>query len=297
MKELVGNRERSDIDLLAAKILRDLGNPKPPLRLDDVRQLLALNLKYYSSTDVTPLAEFAHRIKIAGKQLIAMPSAILDVVKKANLSGLWVPDERKIFIDQTQPEKKHRWIEAHEISHSFVPWHNQFLLGDDALTLDPHCHAIIEAEANYGAGRLLFMGDQFVADAKDCDPNFKNIKKLHSYYGNTLTSTFWRFVEERDPDVPAFGMISQHPRYNDIGQGTEGEPVHRFVPNAAFRRRFSSTTASDIYLLVARNCGWNRRGPVIEGLDQIIDITGSVTSFVLDGFCNSYHVLTYGRAR
>jgi hypothetical protein len=129
LKELVGDRERRDIEVLVAKVLRDLGNPEPPLHLELVRELLRLDKKYYSSTDVSPLAEFAHRIKVAGKQLVARPALILEVVQKAKLSGLWLPDERRIFIDKEVPEAKHRWIEAHEISHSLVFWHSQFLLG------------------------------------------------------------------------------------------------------------------------------------------------------------------------
>lgn len=295
MKELVGGKERKDIEQLVAKILRDLGDPEPPLSLDIVRQLLSLDLKYYSSTDVGPLAEFAHRIKVAGKQLVARPSLILDVVKKAKLSGLWMPDNRQIFIDKELPTAKHRWIQAHEITHSFIPWHSAFLLGDDEFTLDPACHAIIEAEANYGAGRLIFLGDRFLADAKDCEPTFKNINLLKKQYGNTLTSTFWRFVEERDPDRATFGLISQHPHYSDIGSGPGGEPIHHFVASPGFRLKFPHVSAMDVYAIVKRNASRSRKGPVVSGIDVLPDISGSPTKFSLDGFCNSYHVLTYGR--
>jgi len=296
LKELVGDKERKDIEVLVAKVLRDLGNPEPPLRLELVRQLLALDLKYYSSTDVSPLAEFAHRIRVAGKQLIARPSLILDVVQKAKLSGLWLPDDRRIFIDKEVPIAKHRWIEAHEISHSIVPWHSEFLLGDDELTLDPSCHAIIEAEANYGAGRLIFLGDQFLSDARDCIPNFGAIKQLKGRYGNTLTSTFWRFVEERDPEIATFGLISQHPHHVDIGQGANGQPIHRFVTSPAFRLKFPNVSAMDVYEIIKRNASWVRRGPVVNGVDVLPDVAGSLKKFTLDGFCNSYQVLTYGRA-
>ena len=295
MKELVGAKERRDIELLVAKVLRDLGNPDPPLRLELVRELLALDLKYYSSTDVGPLAEFAHRIKVAGKQLMARPSLILDVVQKAKLSGLWLPDARRIFIDSEVPPAKHRWIEAHEVSHSLVPWHSEFLLGDNELTLDPGCHAMIEAEANFGAGRLIFRGDRFFADAKDCEPNFGSIKRLQGHYGNTLTSTFWRFVEDRDPEIATFGLISQHPHHSDIGQGPDGQPVHRLVTSSAFHKKFANVTAMDIYAIIQRNASWKRRGPVVEGIDVLPDITGTLKKFTLDGFCNSYQVLTYGR--
>lgn len=297
MKDQVGVRERQDIDKLIAKVIRDLGNPEPPLRLNLVRDLLALDLRYYSTTDIGPLLEFAHRIKVAGKRLVAKPSLMLEVVRKANLSGLWMPDNRQILIDKGQPQLKHRWIEAHEIAHSLVPWHTDFLLGDNDLTLDPGCHAIIEAEANYGAGRLIFLGDQFSKDAKDCALSFKAIKLLQSKYGNTLTSTFWRFVEDRDPALAAFGLISQHPHHNDIGQGPNGEPVHNFVRSEAFRSRFSSVTPMDVYALVCRNASYTRNGPVVGGVEALLDDSGVPMSFVLDGFSNTYHLLTYGYLR
>lgn len=294
MRELVGPKEQRDIDALVAKILRDLSNPEPPLRLEIVRELLSLDLRYYSSTDVGPLAEFAHRIKVAGKQLVARPSLILDVVKKAKLSGLWLPDNRRIFIDEDEPPAKHRWIEAHEITHSFIPWHNEFLLGDNEGTLDPMCHSIIEAEANFGAGRLIFFGDRFHAEARDCAPTFESIKTLKDHYGNTLTSTFWRFVEDRDPNAASFGLISQHPNHPDIGQGPNGEPIRRFVASAAFRKRFPKITAMDTYEIIRRNASWKRRGPVVGGTDILVDGNGNNVKFALDGFSNTYEVLTYG---
>lgn len=294
MKELVGAKEQRDIELLVAKIIRDLGDPEPPLRLELVRDLLTLDLSYYSSTDISPLAAFAHRIKVAGKQLVARPSLILDVVKKAKLSGLWLPDHRRIFIDQEVPVAKHRWIEAHEITHSFVPWHAEFLLGDDELTLDPTCRAVIEAEANFGAGRLIFFGDTFGKEARDCQPTFESIKLLKARYGNTLTSTFWRFVEDRDPDASIFGLISQHPHHADIGQGPNGEPVHRFVTSLGFRKRFPNVTPMDAYAVIQRNASRKRGGPVVGGTDVLIDADGAPVLFALDGFSNTYQLLTYG---
>nr|WP_284507904.1 hypothetical protein [Caballeronia sp. GACF4] len=292
---MVGEREQRDIELLVVKILRDLGNPEPPLRLEQVRDLLSLDLTYYSTTDVGPLAEVAHRMKVAGKQLLQRPGLMLDVLKKAKLSGLWLPDDRRIFIDKEVPSAKHRWIEAHEITHSFVPWHSEFLLGDDELTLDPSCHSMIEAEANFGAGRLLFFGDQFARDAMDCVPTFKSIKSLQSRYGNTLTSTFWRFVEDRDPMVASFGLLSNHPNHPAIGTDSDGNSVRKLVVSEGFRSRFPHIGPTHIYEIVARNASWSRRGPVVDGVDILVDVTGEPARFVLDGFCNSYQVLTYGR--
>jgi len=53
----VGEFERREIDAQIARILRDLGNPPPPLNLTDVRNLLKIDLTYYKSTDPSFLQE------------------------------------------------------------------------------------------------------------------------------------------------------------------------------------------------------------------------------------------------
>ncbi len=237
------------------------------------------------------LAEFAHRIKVAGKRIVSDPSVLLEAVKKAKLSGLWLPDNRRMLIDKEVPEPKHRWIEAHETTHSFVPWHAHFLLGDNESTLDPECHEIIEAEANFGAGRLLFLGGRFAKEARDYPARFASIKELRDRYGNTLTSTFWRFVEDRDPASACFGLISQHPRHANIGARQDGNPIHHFITSEGFRNRFPNATETVVYSIVQRNCTWARRGPVIDATDVLLDQHDSPKKFYLDGFCNTYQVL------
>lgn len=294
MKTEVGNYEQRDIDALVAKILRDLGNPEPPLQLQQVRDLLALDLRYYTSTDVSLFGEFAHRIRVANKRIMERPGIIFDVLRKANLSGLWLPDNRQIYIDREQPAPKHRWIEAHEISHSFIPWHADFLMGDNESTLSPACHETIEAEANFGAGRLLFHGERFAAEARDLPHDISSVLALKGRYGNTLTSTFWRFVEDRAPEVAAFGLISRHPRHPTIGGAPNGDAVQHFVANEAFAKRFSRTSAGHLYALLDRHATWSKRGPIAQVTDRLTDDAGAHSSFKLEAFCNSYQVLTLG---
>lgn len=162
----VGEYEASDIEAIVARLLKDLGNPEPPLDLEMVRRQLDVDLKYYSSNDVGLFDEVAHRLKMAGKQLFDKPTALFDAIRKAGLSALWVPSSRRIMIDQEVPHPKHRWIEGHEIGHSLIPWHREFLFGDDGVTLDPACHATVEAEANFASARLLFLQERFGAEAR-----------------------------------------------------------------------------------------------------------------------------------
>src|SRR5579859_2606615 len=95
----IGQREQVEIDSQVDKVLRGLGNPEPPIRLDHVRELLQLNRQYYSSTDDDFIKEFISKVKIGAKQVFLRPTLIWDVIKKANVSAFWIPDGKRILID------------------------------------------------------------------------------------------------------------------------------------------------------------------------------------------------------
>ena len=192
----IGEKERIEIDAQVEKVLRGLGNPEPPIRLDDVRELLRLDRHYYSSTDDSVLREFISKVKIGAQQLFLRPTLILDVVKKASVSAFWIPDGKRILIDKELPEKKHRWAETHEVIHSITEWHKLFLFGDSTRELNPACHDQLEAEANYGAGQLLFVRGRFVQEARDMEMCMATVKVLSTRFENTMTSTLWRYVEQ-----------------------------------------------------------------------------------------------------
>lgn len=48
---LISNGTAEDIDRRIDRVLKGLGNPEPPLRLEDVRALLRLDLSFYTATD------------------------------------------------------------------------------------------------------------------------------------------------------------------------------------------------------------------------------------------------------
>jgi len=286
----------TDIRNQIARILRDLGNPEPPLNLDDVMELLKLDLDYYSRTDLTLFDEIAHKIKVAGKQIIRRPGRILDVIRKARLSALWLPDGRQILIDDEVPEPKHRHLKAHEITHSVTPWHKIYLLGDNEITLDPGCEAVIEAEANYGGGQLLFLMDRFSREARDLDLSWDSIQKLKKRYGNTMTTTLWHTIEERKPDHPVVGLISRHPRRPSIGSGADGKDFRHFIPSRRFRSQFSNIRPEEIYSIVEGYVDFRRKGPVGQTTISLTDVNGMAHEFYFERFSNGYDLLTFGMA-
>jgi hypothetical protein len=289
----VGEKERIEIDAQIDKLLRGLGNPKPPLRLEEVRELLKLDTQYYSSSDTGFLREAVSKIKIGAKQLIMRPTLLLDVVRKANLSALWLPDGKRILIDRELPKIKHRWAESHEISHSITEWHKLFLFGDSAKELNPACHEQLEAEANYGAGQLLFLKNRFLLEAQDTEMNLNTVRALSSTFGNTITSTLWRYVEQLGTTRPMVALVTPHPHHlpNDHDPVA---PCKYFVESPAFRQRFGSITECEVFDALLKYCR-NARGGSL-GSDEIIlrDINGEQHVFQFETFYNGHEALTLG---
>lgn len=291
----VGEYEKRDIRAQVARILRDLGNPDPPIRLDDVRALLSIDLKYYSSADPGIVSELSHRFTLLAKKSIPdVGKRLFSALAKSKLCAFWVPDSAQILLDVDIPAPKHRWIEAHEITHSVTPWHKAFLLGDNRHTLDPACHANLEAEANYGAGTLLFLQDRLSAEARDLPLTFASITHLAKRYGNSIVSTFWRAVEERNPAQPVFGIVSVHPAHTDIGRHDGPYEWRYFVRSAAFQAQFSNLAPDTVYELIRRHATKKRTGPIFSAIDLAADVNGDLWEFQIESFSTGHALLTIG---
>jgi hypothetical protein len=126
------------------------------------------------------------------------------------------------------------------------------MFGDTEVTLSPSCHEQIEAQANFGAGRLLFFQDQLRDFISLSTPNFALVKAIKNRYGNTLTSSLWRLIEALD--VPALGMVGPPP-WEATADGTAS--CRYFIRSAAFIEQFANVTESHAYSLL-RACSTRR---------------------------------------
>jgi len=288
-------RTTADVDQQIDKVLRGLGNPEPPLDLRVVRELLRLDRNFYNSEDDGVLRETVSKLKIAGVQVLKRPSLLREAIQKFSLKALYLPDQKRILLDQALPELKHRWSEAHEIGHSVIPWHDGMMLGDDKQTLLPLCHEQMEAEANYAAGRLLFLGPRFRTEALDHLPTIDNVKKLASGFGNTSTSTLWRFVEEAHRNIPMFALVSGHPHVaRRTVEFDPNNPCRYYVQSPAFRLRFADYAETHIFGLIAAYCGAQRGGMLGQGEVLLNDVNQIVHIFDCQTFFNRYDALTLG---
>lgn len=291
---LLSDHTARDIDGQIARVLKGLGDPNPPLDLREVRELLKLDRAYYTSADDSLLAETVSRLKIAGKQVIKRPSLLVDVVRKFELKSLYLPDRKRILLDKSQPLLKHRWMEAHEISHDIVRWHGDMMLGDDTQTLSPGCHAQLEAEANFAAGRLLFLRGLFVDAANDTTPGIAAVRELKGIFQNTLTTTLWRYIESGHPELPMVGVISAHPhRSRRPPEFDPRNPCRYCIQSPAFALRFGSVSERSLFRFIASYCGAQRGGPLGEAEIVLADDNGDRHVFQFETFYNQHEALTF----
>jgi hypothetical protein len=202
------------------------------------------------------------------------------------LKALWIPERKQILLDSDLPSAKQRWAEGHEIGHGLLPWHQVVMHGDQTRTLSPGCAWRIEEEANYAAGRLLFLRDDFQEQLRSAPFGLEHIRKLAKLYRNSITSTLWRAIEEAQ--FPTFALVSQHPRSPVLER-----PVRHFVRSANFADRFSVVSAMKVFEAARGYC---RRGNGPLGGAEIafdaVDISSH--AFYCETFHNGFESLTLG---
>ncbi len=286
---ILRQRVRKDIQSKAERILHELGSPEPPLQLENVRELLKLDRGFFTGESDGLLNTAFSRLKRAGKQLLQRPTLLGDAIKKFQLRALYLPDRKRILIDDSIPKPKHRWLEAHEIGHDILPWHHDMMLGDDDLTPTAAVHDKMEAEANFAAGALLFLGERFVNECKDIVPSIKAAQELQKRYGNTFTTTLWRMIEHADEDSPMLGLIGQHPNNYD-----NDKPNFRHViPSRAFGEAFDVPSMDQLSDVILRYCR-GQRGPIGDDLVPLTNRDGKKHEFRFETFFNGYDALTLG---
>ena len=293
---VLSEKTAQDIDKRVERVLRGLGHPEPPLRLEDVRELLKLDLDFYTADDPGILQETISRIRVAGIQVYKRPTLLIDAIRKASLQALYIPDRRRILLDASLPKLKHRWSEGHEIGHSLLPWHEAIMLGDNSLTLTPACQEEVEAQANFAAGRLLFLRERFTEEACSLEPSIEAVRALKETFGNTLSTTLYRVVESLGADRPLVGMISGHPHLTKRGEDFDPtSPCRHFIRSPAFRRHFGKISEAQLFRNVSGYCGAQGGGPLGEDELVVIDDNGDSHCFHFETFFNRYDALTLGK--
>jgi hypothetical protein len=122
-----------------------------------------------------------------------------------------------------------------------------------------------------------------------------NVLSLRKTFGNTITSTLWRYVEQAHAATPMVAMVSGHPhprrRASDFDAAN---PCRYFVQSATFRGRFGAVTEIHVFDAIAGYCGAQRGGAL--GADEVIllDDNGVPHVYLFETFYNGHEALTLG---
>jgi energy-converting hydrogenase Eha subunit A len=149
----------------------------------------------------------------------------------SRILGAYWYDERVVFIDEEQPEQRRFWTDAHEAGHAMCGWHAPVLRLDNEDTLFKQLHAGVEAEANFGAGYLIFQGGRFHREALKEQVSIRTPLALAAQYGASRHATL-RYYTEHHPYAVALLVAGRYP-YAD-----GSIPIWNSIESADFKRRF-----------------------------------------------------------
>ena len=167
--------------------------------------------------------------------------------------------------------------------------------GDNNHTLTPDCHEEVETEANFAGGRLLFLQDRFTEEALSSSATIQVIKSLHGKFGNTLSTTLYRFIEVAGKERPLVGMITGHPHKSKRKADFDAaNPAKYFIQSPMFAERFSKMSEKELFNAVARYCGAQRGGILGESDLILTDDNGDDHRFYFETFYNTFDALTLG---
>jgi hypothetical protein len=244
---------------------------------------LKLHRDFYSLDDPKLLQRFAHRIRIGANR-------IANVVRdKIRLAALWLPNEKRILVDESQPEPKQVWASFHDTIHTLLPWHREFFLGDTAQTLEPDYQDMLESEANYGASALMFGGQLFTVQALDTPPSWQSIQELRKVHGKSYVTTFRRYVEHGH-DMALAGLISTPwwmPKPED--QITR---CRHFVRSRRFEREFPAVHADELLQVVNRSTRPRKWGIAGDFRLSLKNAAGEQSEFAAESFFNQHYLMT-----
>jgi hypothetical protein len=170
---------------------------------------------------VEPMPALPERIRTPGRRL---------------LGAMWF-EERTIFLEQGQSEARRRFTEAHELMHALCPWHEAVLREDTSDELFRSAVDALEAEANAGAGMLLFQGRSFAARVAAERPSISAPLSLAREYGASAHAALHHYVATHAAAL-AMLVVGRFPRRDG------SLPVWRSVESRRYRRRFDRAAAA-----------------------------------------------------
>ena len=273
---------QKEIHKITGRVLREAGITAAPVSIETLLDFLRVHREFFDLEDPSLWRTLKHKAKVQKHKFKR-------VFTKSRLAALWLPDENRILVDQTLPEPKKAWASFHDATHTILPWHKDFFLGDTAQTLNPAFQEDLEAEANFGASNLMFCGPEFSKDALSLPAEWSSLAKLKKRYQTSWVTTLRRFVRYTH-DRPMAAIISTAPW---MQKPTEQETRCRhFVPSPRFEHQFGNVTADCLLDTIDNNITKRSGGPVGDFEFPLTDDNGKSHEFRGESFFNQHYVLT-----
>lgn len=277
------SKTRLAIEKETALVLKRAGITGPPVNIEQLLYHLKLHRDFYSLED----PGFVQRVMF---EMQTRMENLYHVVRKSKLVAAWFPENSKIVVDRTLHPHKINWASFHEVTHSVLPWHRPFYLGDTAQTLDPAFQQDLESEANLGASCLIYCGDVFTKDALQAPVSWNSVTALSKRYGASLTATSRRLVLYGH-DLPMCVLVIR-PWW--LLQGfveDQEDDCRHFVRSPRFESEFGSISSNDLLLEVKRNV-WPRKGGPLGDFSLCLENNNGVPfEFFAESFFNTHDVV------
>jgi hypothetical protein len=143
----------------------------------------------------------------------ALPGLLAKIQRlKRKVLGAIALRERTVYVDLSQPRVKARFTHGHELGHRVLRGHHEYF-GDDAGTMRPDVHDLLEAEANQFSAELLFQAEMFSEIADDSRFGLGVAIELADRFETSMHAAIRRYVESsgRACGLAMFGHFLVHP--------------------------------------------------------------------------------------
>jgi hypothetical protein len=277
-------------------------DPINPFTRQRIARLAEDALRRAGAVDVFPTPIEAVQRAVGVRERVDMAKLPKEVrAKKPSklnrvLGALWY-EERIVFIDTDQKDERVLFTDAHEATHAVCDWHEDVLRLDTEDELFKQLHPGVEAEANFGAGCLIFQGGRFHRVALQDQVSIRTPLALAKSYGASRHAAVHYYVQEH-PDAVAL-LVAGRYAYCD---GTL--PVWRGVESLEFLRRFgrlrdllpdgelSIVEGDRAPLAEIINAARLAADPPSKGL-VVPELGGDEKKFVAEAFFNGYTNLIF----
>ena len=151
-------------------------------------------------------------------------------------------------------------------------------------------------EARFGAGRLLCLHERPTGVSRSLQVLIDTIHALKDVFGNTISSTLYRFVEAAGGDRPIVGMITGHPHVSRRSEDfNPSGPCRHFSRSPGCERCVGRESEAKQFAAVADYCGVQGGGPLEEDELFLSNDNGDRHQFQRETLFNRYGALTPGR--